>query len=122
MHSNDRHFIEKTNCFSSIGHVCESNEKIEAEKFQKEATGNQRKIILGDDLGANRFVHLVSRLEFADMPYIRRYGIKPFILGEYIFYPPSAILQNKGNLKDHSRGGIGIGLSIPLPIGDMLNI
>ena len=82
-----------------------------------------RRIILGDDLGAERYINASARFDFADVPFLSKYGIKPFVFGEYIFYPPSTF---EGSLSEQirkfSRGGLGFGLSIPLPIGDNLSI
>jgi hypothetical protein len=119
LHTNDRLFLQKTHCFKSIGHVEPSNEPIDALSIQSKDPKDAavRKVILGDDLGAEAFLSVLGRLEFNDVPVLKNYSIKPFLFGEFIYYPPMAA---KG--KEHCRGGLGFGLSIPLPVNDMLSL
>lgn len=85
------------------------------------------KVILGDDLGAETFFSLFCRLEFTDIPYLRYYNVRPFVFADYVFYPPHHCNLSHGTLglksiKQFSRGGLGFGLSAPMPINDMLSI
>ena len=120
LHSNDRLFVMKTHCFKSIGHIEPSNEPIDALSIQSTEPKDKpfRKIILGDDLGSEQYLNFLGRLEFCDVPLLKNYSLKPFIFGEYIYYPPAA----QRCWKTYSRGGIGFGISIPLPINDMLSL
>ena len=47
-----------------------------------------RKVILGDDLGSERYLNLVTKFDFQDLPFLRDFKIRPFVFGEYTFYPP----------------------------------
>ena len=79
-------------------------------------------MILGDDLGSERYVNFLGKLEFTNIPYLKAYNIKPFIFGELIFYPPYYSQSLPDALKKYTRGGIGFGFSIPLFIHEMLSI
>lgn len=59
----------------------------------------QRRVLLGDDLGVEQYAHLLGRLDFTDVPYLKKYGIKPFVFGEFIFYPPTNNLGLKSQLQ-----------------------
>ena len=52
--------------------------------------GNSR-ILLGDDLGADKYIHALARLDFTNVPYLKKYNIRPFIFGEYVYYPPHSV-------------------------------
>lgn len=80
--------------------------------------------MLGDDLGAERYINSIARIDFTNVPYLKKYGVKPFVFGEYVFYPPafSNVTDLREQIKTYSRGGIGFGIAIPLPIGDNLSI
>jgi hypothetical protein len=119
LHTNDRLFLQKTHVFRSIGHVEPSNEPIDAVSIQSQdpKDAQLRKVILGDDLGAEAFLSVLGRLEFCDVPTLKNYGVKPFVFGEFVYYPPMAATG-----RQHCRGGMGFGISIPLPINDMLSL
>jgi hypothetical protein len=74
-------------------------------------------VILGDDLGSELYLTVLGRLEFCDVPVLKNYSIKPFVFAEGIYYPPA---NAKG--KEYCRGGVGFGVSIPLPVNDMLSL
>ena len=90
LRSNDRLFLSKTYCFKILGHEEESNEPIDVKSIQSKEPKdkNTRKVILGDDLGSERNLTFMGRLEFSGIPWLRDHSIKPFIFGEYVFYPP----------------------------------
>jgi len=125
LHTNDRFFLNSTHCFNFLGHVEDSNQKQDPQKFEDNATkpSTAKKVLLGDDLGAEAYAHGSMRLDFTDVPYLNKYGIRPFVFGELIYYPPyyaqGAMSQR---IKQHTRGGIGFGIAIPLPVGDNINI
>lgn len=92
LHSNDRFFLNSTHCFNFLGHLNSPNEEVDPTKFQegeKQKVG-QRRVLLGDDLGVETYAHLLARLDFTDVPYLKKYGLKPFVFGEFIFYPPAS--------------------------------
>lgn len=102
LQSNDRLFLSKTYCFKTLGHIEPSNEPINVKEIQSKDPKDKhtRKVILGDDLGSERNLTLMGRLEFTDIPWLRDHSIKPFIFGEYVFYPPySSNNQYKGGLR-----------------------
>ena len=119
LHSNDRLFVTKTHCFNSIGHCEPSNEPIDPLSIQSSEPKDKtfRKVILGDDLGSEKYLTVLGRLEFSDVPMLKNYSIKPFIFAEGIYYPPAASYG-----REYCRGGIGFGVSIPLPVNDMLSL
>ena len=110
-----------------MGHSEDSNEPIDPTSVQETAkkAGNTRKVILGDDLGAERYIHFIGRLDFLNIPFLRRFSIKPFLFSELVFYPPYTSnysgLSALDQFKKYSRCGLGFGFSVPLPIGDMLS-
>ena len=80
--------------------------------------------MIGDDLGVERFVNFMGRLDFCNIPGLRKYNLRPFVFAEVVYYPP--FYSNQGGLwsqiRKYTRGGVGYGISIPLPINDMLNL
>jgi hypothetical protein len=103
---NDRIFQLQTNCFLHLGHINQSSQKHDYKKLlnkkpeveiPREGNNNQntpdRKLIeedfvLGDDPGSSFLVNLLTRLEFTDIPFLRKYKVRPFIFGEMVCYPP----------------------------------
>lgn len=83
-----------------------------------------KKIIIGDDLGSERYLSLLGKLEFLNIPFLRNYGIKPFIFGEIIYYPSfkNKYICMKDEILKNTRGGMGFGIAFPLPINDMLTL
>lgn len=135
--TNDRLFLSRTHCFSVLGHNEVSNRIVDEAEINKDIIKTERqqdpqsqsdtclrKVIMGDDLGSERYLNLLGRLDFCNIPGLRNYGLKPFIFGELIYYPPcnekSPTLA--ASLKRYTRGGFGFGLSVPLPINEMLNL
>ena len=110
MHANDRFFIQRTHCFNVLGHSEQIN-------FKKENKNGQ--VIIGDDLGSECYFHLLTKLIYNNVYLLKEWGIKPFIFNEIIYYP-SAFKRNQF-LKD-VRIGLGIGLSMSLPINQFLNL
>ena len=49
--------------------------------------------MLGDDLGSEKMIHLLTRLQFTNIPKLKYYGISPYMFGELIFYPPTKMVQ-----------------------------
>ena len=94
------------------------------EESKEKESVKTRKVILGDDLGSEKYVSLLSRLDFCNIPYLKEYNVKPFIFGELIFYPPpcGSSINMKDQIRKYTRGGLGFGLSVPLPVNDMLNL
>ena len=78
--------------------------------------------MLGNDPGSSFLFNLMSRLEFTDVPYLRKYKIHPFIFGEMICYPPYSRTAGSLNLKQNTRGGIGYGISFPFPVNESLRL
>jgi hypothetical protein len=74
-------------------------------------------VVLGDDLGSENYLSILARMDFCDVPVLKKYGIKPFVFGEAIYYPPA---MAKG--REWCRGGMGYGISIPLPVSDMFTL
>ena len=76
LHTNDRVFLQQTHCFKALGHTEDSNEPIDPQDIQESAkkAGNSRKVILGDDLGSERYVNLFGKLDFCNIPFLRRYS------------------------------------------------
>jgi hypothetical protein len=57
--------------------------KIDNPKYEKH--------VVGDDLGADTYALLQTRLEFTNIPYLKKLlGMKTFLYGEMAFYPPFA--------------------------------
>lgn len=74
--------------------------------------------MIGDDLGAEKYISLQSQLEFKNIPILKNYNMSPFVYGEATFYPPhdaSAKMNTMAELKRYTRGGIGYGIKIPVP-------
>ena len=126
MHINDRFFINSTQCFSQLGHFQRSNVPLDPHSVQTESPPSSgcARVILGDDLGAETFGHINSRIDFLNVPFLRKYNVRPFVFGELVVYP--AFGERAGSvqelLRKSSRGGVGFGICIPLPIGQGMNI
>ena len=77
--------------------------------------------MLGDDLGSQTYANLNARLEFTNFPYLKQYGIRPFVFGEWVLYPPHSDAFSQQDfvswVKRNSRYGFGFGLAIPIPVG-----
>lgn len=73
-------------------------------------------------MGSERYLSFLGKVEFTDIPYLKAYNVKPFIFGELIYYPPYYSQAIPDSVKKYTRGGIGFGISIPLPIHEMLSI
>ena len=102
------------------------NKKPEEEtpRAEGEAPKTQKVIedfVLGNDPGASFLFNLMAKLEFIDIPYLRKYKVRPFIFGEMVCYPPYS-RGSSLNLKQNTRGGIGYGISIPFPINENMNM
>ena len=72
---------------------------------------------MGDDLGSNYYINLLSQLEFTNIPYLKNYSISPYIYAEATFYPPhdaSSKMDKIAELKRYTRGGTGFGMKIPI--------
>jgi len=48
----------------------------------------EEEFVLGNDPGSSFLLNLMTKLEFTDIPYLRKYKVRPFIFGEVICYPP----------------------------------
>ena len=68
-------------------------------------------------MGSEMYLTVLGRLEFTDVPMIKNYGVKPFVFAEGVYYPPAG-----KNGREYCRGGLGFGVSIPLPVNDMLSL
>ena len=78
--------------------------------------------VLGNDPGSSFLLNLMSKIELTDVHYLRKYKIWPFIFAEMICYPPYSRTSTTLDLKKNTRGGIGFGISIPLPINESLRL
>lgn len=61
------------------------------------------------------------RFEFINFPYIKEYGLKPFLSYELVFYP--SLTRNKisrKTLKAYTRHSFGFGIALPL--NNMINL
>lgn len=79
------------------------------------------KRVVGDDLGSDNFLLTQGRLEFTNIPYLKKIGLRTFVYGELAFYPPfNSTLSGFHYLTKNTRFSAGYGLAIPL--NPMLNI
>ena len=117
--TNDRFFITHSKSFQAIGHTEKSNRPVDIVSLQDKNTNlgteRRRRVILGDDLGSERYSTLVAKLDFCNVPFLKEYHIKPCVFAEYIFYPHH---KNEGSLgeqlKQYSKLGVGFGFSVNL--------
>ena len=69
------------------------------------------KVVLGDDMGCDRFAYLGARLDFLNIPYLEQAGVRTYSQAELIYYPP---YKSQGGVRADLRGSVGFGISMPL--------
>ena len=144
---NDRFYVDISHCFAHLGHFAYSNRKLDPKDLNKDVQkdnenaaadgelpeaqpqhnknkkSRRKNIILGDDLGSEHFANMYAKLEFTDVPYSKYFnssGIRPYIFGECVYYPPFNTSETNlwSKIQKYTRGGIGYGLVIPLTFID----
>jgi len=89
---------------------------------RKKAAKNDIKVfevnhgVLGDDPGSLMFFNFQNRLHFQNIPWLKNYGIQPYLASEVIFYP-SCTAEFTGPasyILAHTRLTLGWGLAFKL--------
>lgn len=62
-------------------------------------------VVLGDDLGVNKFLYVNARLDYLNVPFVRDIGARLFSVTELGLYP-----KDNGALK----GSVGFGVNLPI--------
>ena len=80
---NDRFFLYTTLGYRFLNH-CEK--PLQAQPVQK--VNEQLKLVLGDDLGVNRYLYSSVRFDWLNLPYVSDFGARVFNSAEIAYYPP----------------------------------
>ncbi len=67
--------------------------------------GQNAVVVLGDDLGVDKFVYASARLDYLNIPFFRDIGSRLFSVVDMGYYP-------KGN--GTVKGSLGFGMSLPI--------
>ena len=91
-------------------HIGHSEKSLHPEPKQK--VGQNAEVILGDDLGTNKYLYACLRLNYLNLPVLKKAGARLFGAVEVAYYPT----EKHNNV----RGSVGLGANLPL--NDMISI
>lgn len=113
-HINDRFFINNSLGYTHIGHTEDPNAPVDQSDLKVD-NPKYTKLVVGDDLGSENFALFQTRLDFIDIPFIKKIGMKTFIYGELAFYPPFlSKMSGFSYIYKNIRFSSGFGIAIPV--------
>lgn len=99
-YQNDRFFFYNLLGYLYTGHI-EPSVSVRVEQVPAEGAV----VVLGDDLGVNKFLYVNARLDYLNVPFVRDIGARLFSVAELGLYP-----KENGALK----GSVGFGVNLPI--------
>ena len=113
-YQNDRFFI-----YNSLGYLYLGHNEDSLAVPPKQKANECAQVILGDDLGVNKFVYANARLDFLNIPFVSsKLNARVFSCAELVYYPKE---EESGGMKQNDHCcRVSLGFGVNLPINEMV--